>query len=270
MSDHPGTAPEGSAPDSPRAVKPLGRKAYGSIPHLPGSRVGPGDWHITEGQRVICMDKARDKHDRIIVTEKLDGSNVAVARIGDEIVAVTRAGYAAADSHFAQHHIFGEWIAPQAERFRLMLNDGERVNGEWLALAHGTHYDLPHEPFVAFDMMVGSKRLPWDEIKHRAAMAQLPFAAVLHDGGPIHIDAVLPLIAESRHGALDPVEGAVWRVERKGVFDFNAKWVRPDKIDGKYLTDVTGYPESWNWRPSGGSAEGVAAVTVDAVPGRTP
>lgn len=62
-------------------TKPLGHKAYGSIPHLPNSRLGVGDYHCHEGQARICCEKARDKHDRIIVTEKLDGSNVCVANI---------------------------------------------------------------------------------------------------------------------------------------------------------------------------------------------
>lgn len=34
-------------------TKPLGHKAYGSIPHLPTSRLGPGDHHVTEGQARI-------------------------------------------------------------------------------------------------------------------------------------------------------------------------------------------------------------------------
>ncbi len=54
------------------------------------------------------------------------------------------------------------------------------------------------------------------------------------------------------HGALDPVEGAVWRVERNAlvnpgrsgercpVVDFLAKYVRPDKIDGCYLPELNG------------------------------
>ena len=54
--------------------KTLGRKAYGSIGHLPNSRVGPKDHHVHEGQARICTVKARDKHDRVIVQEKLDGS----------------------------------------------------------------------------------------------------------------------------------------------------------------------------------------------------
>jgi hypothetical protein len=231
-----------------KAVKPLGRKAYGSIPHLPGSRLGPGDWSIHVGQEAICLTKARDRHDRVIVTEKLDGSNVAVARIGGDVLAVTRAGYLASDSPYPQHHHFGAWVDLNAGRFLAALNDGERLNGEWLALAHGTRYALPHEPFVVFDAMREAERLPWDEIVGRCAMGAFTHARVLSDGPPVSVEDILPILMVSGHGALDPVEGAVWRVERHGQFDFNAKWVRPDKVDGKYLTDISGHPEVWHWR----------------------
>lgn len=46
-------------------IKPLGQKAYGSIPHLPGSRLGPGDHHCHEGQAKIATEKARDKHEQL-------------------------------------------------------------------------------------------------------------------------------------------------------------------------------------------------------------
>jgi len=49
--------------------------------------------------------------------------------------------------------------------------------------------------------------------------------------------------------ALDPVEGAVWRVERRGAVDFLAKFVRPEKLDGCYLPEVSGAAAIWNWRP---------------------
>ena len=48
---------------SKKTVKPFGRLSYGSIPHLPGSRLGSGDHHITEGQARILTVKTRDKHD---------------------------------------------------------------------------------------------------------------------------------------------------------------------------------------------------------------
>jgi len=229
-------------------IKPLGGKAYGSTPHLPGSRVGPGDHHCHEGQRVICEEKARDKHDRVIVTEKLDGSCVAVANVDGRIVALTRAGYAAITSPYPQHHYFAWWVEGRKDLFKGMLDPGEMLNGEWLVLAHGTRYELPHDPFVAFSMARDKKRLPWDAIVARCAMFEIVLPRVLSDGPPISVAAVKELITASGHGALDPVEGAVWRVESRGEFDFLAKWVSPEKADGKYLTDITGHPEVWHWR----------------------
>lgn len=40
------------------SIKPLGRKAYGSIGHLPGSNTGPTDSTVPEGQSKICQEKA--------------------------------------------------------------------------------------------------------------------------------------------------------------------------------------------------------------------
>ncbi len=76
-------------------TKPLGRKSYGSIPHLPESRMGSADHKISEGQAIIATKKKRDKHDVVIVQEKLDGSNVGIAKKNGEIIALTRSGYIA-------------------------------------------------------------------------------------------------------------------------------------------------------------------------------
>lgn len=86
-------------------TRPLGRKAYGHIAHLPGSRMGPGDHACHEGQARICTLEARDRHDSIVVQEKLDGSNVAMARLDGQIVALMRAGYRAETSPYAHHHL---------------------------------------------------------------------------------------------------------------------------------------------------------------------
>lgn len=68
---------------------------------------------------------------------------------------------------------------------------------------------------------------------------------------------MLQVLEPSGHGALEPVEGAVWRVERddprlkKRVVDFLAKYVRGEKEDGKYLP-MAAHPERepvWLWKP---------------------
>lgn len=226
-------------------VKPLGSKAYGSIPHLPGSRTGPADRTITEGQARICTERKRDDRDRVIVQEKLDGSCCAVARIGDEVLPLTRAGYYAGDSPYLQHWLFAAWVALNRDRFAF-LADGERVVGEWLAQAHGTFYNLPHEPFVVFDIMRGSERRPFQEVFKRVGPAGLTMPQLIGVNGPYPVEDALHRLDPRIHGTVDKIEGVVYRVERAGKVDFLAKYVRPDKEDGKYLPEISHQSELWN------------------------
>lgn len=234
---------------SEAAIKPLGRKNYGSIGHLPSSRMGPADHACHPGQERICTVKTRDRHDLIIVTEKVDGSNVGIARIGDEIVALGRAGYPAQSSKYEQHQLFAAWVHAREDWWRAALGAGERLVGEWMAQAHGTRYSLPQGPFAAFDLMVGEKRLPFEVLRTRCFEFDIPMPKLLHIGGAIAVDAAMADHGAGAHGLLDESEGCVYRVERDGVFDFMAKWVRPDKADGKFLPDISGQPAIWNWRP---------------------
>jgi hypothetical protein len=86
--------------------------------------------------------------------------------------------------------------------------------------------------------------------------------AVIHRGSPLSIEEALRLLGEfGFHGALDRVEGAVWRIERNRLanegrgserrreVDFLAKFVRSDKVDGAYLPEISGNEAAWNWRP---------------------
>src|SRR3712207_2549465 len=111
-------------------MKPLGIKCYGSIPHHSQSRLGPNDYHCEKGQEIIATEKARDKHDIIIVQEKVDGSNCSIAKVNGEILALTRAGYLASTSPYAQHHKFTEWVEPRKKMFSELLQEKERIVGE--------------------------------------------------------------------------------------------------------------------------------------------
>lgn len=233
-------------------MKPLGGKNYGSIPHLPGSRMGPADHHVHDGQERICNVKVRDKHDLIIVQEKLDGSNVGVAKVDGEIVSLSRAGYLARTSKYEQHHKFADWVDENKRRFADLLYEGERIVGEWLLQAHGTRYKLPHEPFVVFDLMTGKIRATHQELFERAG-GSFTLPHIAHIGGALSIaDAMAELGEYGKHGAIEPIEGAIWRVERFDpklgcrTVDFLAKYVRPDKADGCYLPEMNGGVTVWN------------------------
>ncbi len=237
--------------------KPLNGKNYGSISHLPNSRLGPGEHCITGGQVKILTIKARDKHDRIIVQEKLDGSNVGVLKLDDKLIPLTRAGYVANTSPYKQHHMFFDWVFEYEDVFMGALLNGERICGEWLALAHGTRYCLVgREPFAAFDIIKqDGTRLPYDEFVERTQY-WIHSPKLISDGPPIKVEEALKILGEYGHyGAIDPAEGLVYRVERfhpkQNItkVDFLAKYVRPGKVDGCYLPFISGKEEIYNWAP---------------------
>jgi len=236
-------------------MNPLDQKPYGHIPHLPGSRIGSRDHRCTAEQARIATVQTHDSHGLIIVQEKLDGSNVACFKCKGKLLPLTRAGNSAWSSPYEQHQLFARWVLENANRFAAVLHEGERVCGEWLAQAHGTRYALPHEPFVAFDLMVGTERLPMDEFINRMRIGQFVTPRELHRGGALSVAQAKKRLEPSGHGALDPVEGAVWRCEREGRVDFVVKWVRPDKVDGLYLPQFSGRRPVWNWRPTAKKAK---------------
>lgn len=239
-----------------RNTKPLGHKSYGSIAHLPGSRLGPGEHTVHEGQARIATQHVPGRKDRVIITEKLDGSNVAVAKVDGQILALSRAGYLATTSPYEQHHLFAAWVRERWLLFDELLAEGERVCGEWLAQAHGTRYQVDADSvFVAFDLMRGHQRSPYTEMLERVRGA-LCVAAVI-EIGPRQPDWLLSQMAaravnglRGYHGAQEPIEGLVYRVETAGRFNFIAKYVRADFEPGRYLPELNGGEAVWNWRPA--------------------
>lgn len=233
--------------------KPLGYRAYGSIAHLPESRVGVGDHHLSEGQARIATEKVRDKYDLVIVQEKLDGSNVAVAKLEGKLIVLTRSGHDASTSPYFQHYFWTKWVEKRATMFDALLQNGERICGEWLIQAHGTRYDLTHKsPFIAFDLFIDKDtRLPYHAFQARLAAFEIQTICSLFCGNEgVSIEKALDAVTKSQYGAIDAVEGAIWRIERKGEVDFLCKFVRHDKQDGYYLPQHNGLGrEIWNLPP---------------------
>jgi hypothetical protein len=221
------------------------RRLYGKIPHLPGSRTGPSDRHVDEALAARCTLRER-AGDTVLVQEKLDGSCVAIVREPERgaIVAYGREGRPCATARNDGRRAFAAWVAEQAGRFEACLAPGERLVGEWLAVAHGTRYALPHEPFVAFDLFgADGARATFDTLAARAAAARLAMPHLLHRGGALGLEVALERLGtHGFHGALDPAEGLVWRVESADAVAAVAKYVRPGKQDGCYLADHTGQP----------------------------
>jgi len=144
--------------------------------------------------------------------------------------------------------MFAAWVEQRSALFTELLQDGEWLVGEWLALAHGTRYRLQHEPFVVFDGFLRGEQWPFEVLSQRLHGA-LPQPALLHRGGALSIAAMLAKLGSGRHGAVEPPEGAIWRVERQARVVGMAKYVRGDKVDGALLPENSGQDAVWNWKP---------------------
>lgn len=228
--------------------KPFPHKAYGSIPHLPGSKFSAEDKGVPPGEARLYLEYSPCATDTVVLTEKLDGSACAVYKQDGKIHALVRNGRPAIGSKWAQHRFFAAWVEENQARFDAFLADGEWCVGEWLAQAHGTRYDLTRRsPFPLFDRFFpDGSRWPFDQffletVKHE--LSAVPILAVRH--GPIPLAEALAKLGEhGEYGALDLAEGVVYRRETKtGIY--LAKYVRPEKAVGCYL----GEREIWNWRP---------------------
>lgn len=231
-------------------MKPLNKKNYGSIPHLSNSKLGSGDYFITEGQERILTEKKRDKHDTVLVFEKYDGSNVGIAKQDGNIFALTRSGYEAGTSPYKQHHEFAKWVYSRRDFFSLILDEGERIAGEWLLQAHGLEYNIEQEdPIIFFDWFnSNNKRKPFEVLEKDLGLWDLPLPRLLHKGDAISVDELEPILnlkTDSIWSKENP-EGMVYRVERKGKVDFLAKWVRSDFEAGKYCIGVDEDKLIWN------------------------
>jgi len=230
-------------------MKPFKRKNYGSIPHLSNSKIGSGDHFIHINQENILTKKTRDKHDEVFVFEKYDGSNVGIGKIDNKIVALTRSGYEANTSKYKQHHLFSNWVFRNTEKWMDLLDNGERITGEWLAQAHGLKYNIKVDPIVFFDFFdKNNKRKEFDYLGELSIIYGLQLPRILHRGKAIKTEELLPILNLKTPDieSVGSPEGMVFRVENRNKFDFMAKWVRHDFEAGKYIINKKESEFIWN------------------------
>lgn len=233
-------------------------KNYGSIPHFSTSKLSQqADKKIETGQEKILTDKARDWRDTIIITEKIDGSNVGVIKKDNRLIAISRAGYPVDSSPYDQHKLFAKYVYKNEIKFS-WLPEGWRVVGEWCIMAHGTIYDITGEsPFLAFDIIDNkNKRILYIDFIKLCSKYNIPNVPLLHIGQPVSLKNAIKLLGSGSYGKPEKPEGFVYRVEREGRVDFLCKWVRHDKEDGKYLKKVI-------WNSGGGFDDGYGRSRYD-------
>lgn len=236
----------------PDKQKPMLRKCYGSIPHLMSSKFGRDDRGVNAGEERFFVRKS-NPGERIIVTEKMDGSCVGVLKKDEEIIPINRAGYRASDSPWDHHKTFAKWAMKNVGVFDALLDNGTWVVGEWCDMAHGTIYKFQRDraPFFVFDIMdpgIKNGRVLYKELQRRIWQSGLTMVPVLFDSREAcSIHQAMKLLGIHGTYNADLSEGAVWRREDDVKCIALAKYVRHEKIVGKYLPSESGKYPIWLW-----------------------
>jgi len=169
--------------------------------------------------------KTRSINDVAIVTEKVDGCNVGVLRRGSELFPIVRKGYDVLSNPLDWIKEFHNFVNERRDRFLDLLNDGERVCGEWMVKTHTLRYRMKHEPFICFDLISDKYRDRYLNAKHRLEANGFVTAGLVHYGTAIPTDEAIQMLGNGFHGVIGVPEGVVYRYENKDGFVFSGKYV---------------------------------------------
>ena len=169
---------------------------FGNIKHLNGSRLkDSGDTLLDKEVQSFFTDKLLfPKRDKLFVTEKIDGANVGVFKKDGKLYPIMRKGYDVRSSEWEFIRRFADFVADNSSRFDKLLNDGERVCGEWMIKTHSLFYKMPHEPFIVFDIIQSDTkqaRPSFAEIMERCNRYEFTTAGLVWEGGAISVKDAL-------------------------------------------------------------------------------
>ena len=139
--------------------------------------------------------------------------NGGVLRKDGYLYPLIRKGYDCRANPYNWINNFANFVQQNEQRLMSLLKDGERICGEWMIKTHTLSYKLPHEPFIAFDIICGSDRVPYFNFRERAVNAGFVTAGLVHAGEAMSSGMALGLLGSGYHGVIGDPEGLVYRYE---------------------------------------------------------
>lgn len=187
-------------------------KKYGRTSHLP---ISPG----TTNDDKVMSSLERLMVDDLIITEKMDGENTTIHRLGMH-----------ARSPDSMYHPSRDWVKGFAASIAPQLETDERIVGENLFARHSLAYEELPSFFMGFAWIIDGEVQAWDTTLVKFAELGITPVRELYRG-PFH-ECLLQKVAQQLD--LSKQEGFV--VRDAGKFDESAmpvcmgKYVRPDHV----------------------------------------
>lgn len=205
-------------------------RSYGSIFHLPGSKMVDKRDKMANDEVIYYFTKRRKKPtDLVIITEKVDGMNCSVLKRNDLLYPLVRKGYDVRTNRNEWIRNFARFVEDNYTRFMDLLKEDERLCGEWMLKTHTLDYNLKTEPFIVFDLIQGtgddSKRERYLNFLNRVTLRGFVPAGLIHIGEAMSQKTAYRLCGNGYHGVVGKPEGVVYRYEDENGYVCSAKYV---------------------------------------------
>lgn len=108
---------------------------------------------------------------QVVITEKMDGENTSIYR-----------DMCHARSIDSAHKEYHSWLLNYVKSFQYLLNEDERVCGEYLFAKHSIYYENLPSYFMVFSIWNGEQCLSWEDTVKRCKELNLITVPVLYEG----------------------------------------------------------------------------------------
>jgi hypothetical protein len=210
---------------------------FGSIPHLPGSRMKDADDVSLDINQVDSfIRKTREPYHKIRIMEKIDGSNSGVLKRNGLLYPINRKGYdvRSIPSNILAHKVmytWAKWVNEHYDLYDSLLDEGERLVFENCIVQHTLRYRFgKQEPvFLLAKYDKNNQRIPFDDYINIAKQNNIRTPHLFTTGCALPPDVIL-----QNHGSMvggrDGIEGLVYYYEENGAITGLAKYVSNDLI----------------------------------------
>lgn len=156
---------------------------------------------------------------QVVITEKMDGENTSVYK-----------DMCHARSIDSAHKEYHSWLLNYIRSFQYLLNEDERVCGEYLFAKHSIYYENLPSYFMVFSIWNSEQCLSWEDTINRTKELGLITVPILYEGlySKENVDKSIQTVSD-RNG-----EGIVMRLASDYNYnDFNKsiiKYVRANHV----------------------------------------
>jgi hypothetical protein len=222
-----------------KAVTKLLLKKFPRTAHLPGSAGA-----ISRAEKLLAPKLVmRILSEPVIVEEKVDGANLGIWFEPSGEYQVQNRGSILSEIRTQPQFgpLFG-WLAQRRDQLFAQLGDQHILFGEWLFARHTVYYDHLPDFFLAFDLFDRARgsflaRAARSEVCGRCGIAEVP---CLYSGILGSMTELQKLLGNSKL-TNGPAEGVYVRLERDGLLEVRAKFVRRGWVSDS--------EEHWSHRP---------------------